>query len=79
MEVPDHTLCRALALHSLIDLFSGPPAPSYRTPYSFSSSRGVRQDMKHSVVKISIVFSGCGLAALGLGGGNLENYSKEEF
>ena len=51
MEVPDHTLCRALTLHSLIDLFSGPPAPSYRTPPSFSSSRGVRQDMKHSVAR----------------------------
>ena len=54
MEVPDHTSCRALALHSLIDLFSGPPPSSYRTPPPFSSSVGERKLMNHFVVIIRI-------------------------
>jgi hypothetical protein len=50
MDVPDHTSCRALALHSLIDLFTGAPLPNYCTLAPFSSSRGERKLMKHFVV-----------------------------
>src|SRR5438552_4537752 len=47
-DVPDHTSCRALSLHSLTDLFAGAPHPYYRTSAPFSSSVGERKIMNHS-------------------------------
>ena len=55
MDVPDHTSWRALSLQSLIDLFAGPPPPSYLAPPPFSSSVGERKIMNHFVV-ISMFF-----------------------
>src|SRR5438094_6831225 len=49
-DVPDHTSCRALSLHSLTDLFAGAPHPYYRTSAPFSSSVGERKIMNHFVV-----------------------------
>jgi len=49
-DVPDHTLCRALTLHSLTDLFTEPPPSYYTHPPPFSFSGGVRKIMNHSAV-----------------------------
>ena len=55
-NVPDHTSCRALSRHSLIDLFTGAPAPYYRICSPFSSSTGERKLMYHFVVKTQVLW-----------------------
>ena len=50
MDVPDHTSCRALSRHSLIDLFTGAPPLYYYANAPFSSSRDERKLMNHFVV-----------------------------
>ena len=52
MDVPDHTSCRALSRHSLIDLFAEAPPRYYLVPPPFSSSAGERKIMNHFVVNI---------------------------
>ena len=52
-DVPDHTSCRALSRHSLIDLFAGAPLPAYRICLPFQSSAGERKIVNHFVVKFS--------------------------
>ena len=55
-DVPDHTSCRALALHSLTDLFAGAPASPYLIAPLFSSSMGVCKLMNHFVVKTQVLW-----------------------